>query len=32
VPVYDAPFTSAYVSSNGNLQFNTDSGGWSTGG
>jgi len=31
VPIYDAPFTSAYVSSNGNIQFNTDSGGWSTG-
>ena len=31
VPIYAQPFTSAYVSSNGNMQFNTDNGGWSTG-
>ena len=31
VPVYATPFTSAYVSSNGNMQFNTDNGGFSTG-
>jgi len=31
VPVYATPFTSAYVSSNGNIQFNTDNGGFSMG-
>ena len=31
VPVYETPFTSAYVSSNGDMQFNTDNGGWSSG-
>ena len=31
VPVYASPFTSAYVSSNGNIQFNTDNGGFSFG-
>ena len=30
-PRLRTPFTSAYVSSNGNMQFNTDNGGWSTG-
>ena len=31
VPIYGVPYTSAYVGSNGNIQFLTANGGWSLG-